>query len=60
MFSQGKHSVQLQTFTINYQNLCHQTEYILFLMLAFFQIRTISIYLQNDLRKRLSVTYLTG
>ena len=30
MFSQGKHSVQLQIFTINYQ-----TEYVLFLMLSF-------------------------
>ena len=55
-FLGGTFSLQLQIFIINYENLCHQTEYISFLMLFFFQIRTHSIYLQNDLRKNVSRT----
>ena len=50
----GKIFCTIKIFIINYQKLRPQTEYVLFLMLSFFQIRANSIYLQNDLRKRVS------
>ena len=48
--------MQLPIFLVNYQNLRHQTEYILFLMLFAFKLKTNSIYLQSDLQKYVNPT----